>query len=507
MKVMRYKTPVKSLIIVGGGTAGWMSAAALSSVLGSKGLKITLIESEQIGTVGVGEATLPHIRFFNQKLGIDEADIMRKTQATFKLGIEFCDWGQLGDSYIHPFGAFGFPINRVPFHHYVTRAHLAGKTLHMDQFSLPVIAARKNKFDFPDADPRSVLSTFGYAYQLDATLYAQYLRGFSEQRGVTRVEGRITDVTRDAESGDIASVTLESGEVLSADFFFDCSGARSILMGGALGVKYNDWTEHLPCNRAVTVASEGKGEVRPFTRATAKSSGWQWQIPLQHRTGNGYVYCDRYISDDEAATSLLKDLESPAKGEPRFLRFNTGVRERTWEKNCVSVGLSGGFLEPLESTGIFLIQEAITNFIEMFPGEHSYSESRDEYNRVMDLNFERVRDFLILHYKATKRGDSDFWVRNRDMEIPESLQYKMDLFKSTGRIVNYELGAFKDASWLAVYYGQGIYPGGYDPMTDHMTDDMLPEQLNQAAGVIAKAAATMPRHPDFIRAGGMQAGL
>lgn len=491
---------VRRVVIVGGGTAGWMSAAGLAGTLDLSQMEVILIESEQIGTVGVGEATLPHIRFFNQKLGINEAELMRETKATYKLGIEFKDWGKIGDSYIHPFGDFGFDINRVPFHHYISRGAKAGLPRHMDAYSLPVMAARAGKFQPPHEDPNNVLSTFGYAYQFDAGLYAAYLRRYCEARGVRRIEGRIDDVSLRAGDGFIESVRLDDGTIIEADMFIDCSGFRGLLISKAMEVRYRDWTNYLPCNRAVTVACDAASPILPYTRATAKSSGWQWRIPLQHRTGNGYVYSSEFLSDDDATESLLADIEGPARTEPKLLRFTTGQREQAWVKNCVAIGLSGGFLEPLESTGIYLIQEAITNFIELFPTRDCPDIERREYNRVMDISFERVRDFLLLHYVATTRDDSPFWNHCRTAEIPESLQYKMDLFRTSGRVVSYEIGAFKDPSWLAVYYGQNIIPDGYDPMTELMPDAMLAQQLSGTASTVAKAVATMTSHSDYISA-------
>lgn len=495
---MTYAGPVKSIVIVGGGTAGWMTAAGLSSVLSHLNLDITLIESAAIGTIGVGEATLPHIRYYNQKLGIDEAELMKATKATFKLGIEFKDWGKIGDSYIHPFGNFGFDINRVPFHHYVTRSQKSGIDASMDRFSLPVMAARAGKFQLPHTDSKNVLSTFGFAYQFDAGLYAQFLRKFSEARGLKRVEGRITDVKLRPGDGYIDSVHLEDGTDIKGDIFIDCSGFRGLLIEQTMKIGYKDWTNYLPCDRAVTAACEHKGPSLPYTRATAKSAGWQWRIPLQHRTGNGYVYCSDYISDDEAAASMLGELEGEARTDPKTLRFTTGQRKKSWHKNCVAIGLSSGFLEPLESTGIFLIQEAITNFIEMFPTKNCPQIDQDEYNRIMDLNFERVRDFLLLHYVATTRSDSPFWNHIRNIELPDSLKYKMDLFRSSGRIISTETGAFKDPSWLAVYYGQGIIPNNYDPIADHMPLEALPKELARMQHLIRQAVGTMRDHGDYI---------
>ena len=491
--------PVRRVAIIGGGTAGWMSAAGLVGILGDS-VEVTLIESAAIGTIGVGEATLPHIRFFNQRLGIDENELMAATGATYKLGIEFRDWGRIGDSYIHPFGDFGFPINRVGFHHYLARARAQGSDPHLDAFSLPVMAARKNRFQPPHPDPDNVLSTFGYAYQFDAGLYAKFLRGWCEARGASRIEGRVVDVRQDAESGHVTSVRLEDGRTMEADFFIDCSGFRGLLIEQALGTGYKDWTNYLPCDAAVTAACDPVGPLRPYTTATARRSGWTWRIPLQHRVGNGYVYSSRFEDDDAARDVLLGALESPAKTEPRTLRFTTGQRKKSWVGNVVAVGLSGGFLEPLESTGIYLIQEAITTLIEMFPQNGWDAAEPAEYNRIMDEQFERVRDFLLLHYVATERDDSPFWRHMRGLDLPGSLAEKMALFTRSGRVTSYEVGAFKDASWLAVYLGQGVWPAGYDPVADHLSDAELRAEIDRARGVIDRATDGMSAHERYIDA-------
>ena len=493
--------PIQSVVIVGGGTAGWMTAAGLCSVLSSMNLDITLVESENIGTVGVGEATLPHIRFFNQKLGISENELMRATKATYKLGIEFKDWGKLGDSYIHPFGDYGLlgqSHAKSPFHHCITRAERSGQQVNIDDYSLPVVAARQGRFQYPHPDKTNILSSFGYAYQFDAGLYAKFLREFCEKRGVKRTEGRINEVDQNSETGNIQTVTLEDGQALSADFFIDCSGFRGLLISQTLKTPYQDWTQYLPCNRAVTAACEAAGPTLPYTRATAKTSGWQWRIPLQHRVGNGYVYSSEYISDDDAESSMLTDLEGAQISDAKRLRFTTGQRQNAWVKNCVAIGLAGGFLEPLESTGIYLIQEAITNFIELFPTASDYGVDRDEYNRIMNLEFERVRDFLLLHYVATTRSDSPFWKHLTSMDLPDSLAHKMDLFKSSGRVVTYETGAFKTPSWLAVYYGQNFIPKNTAPLHRSLPLDDLQNTLEVTRSTISSAVSKMPTHDSFI---------
>jgi tryptophan 7-halogenase len=490
--------PIRNIVIVGGGTAGWMTAAALSRMLHGNAITITLIESAEIGTVGVGEATVPHIRFFNAKLGFSEAEFMAKTKATFKLGIEFCDWGKKGDSYIHPFGAFGEPIGDVEFHHHWARMHKAGKAENIERYSVPIIAAREGRFAFPADDSTSLLSTYSYAFQFDAGLYAKFLREFSEERGVVRREGKIVDVALDGESGFVKSVRLENGEELGADLFVDCSGFRGLLVEGALKTGYENWQQWLPCDRAVAVPCASKGAPSPYTRATAKDAGWIWRIPLQHRVGNGHVYCSNYISDDAAAEALVSQLESEPLAKLNQLRFVTGKRRKQWSKNVVAIGLSAGFLEPLESTSIHLIQLAIGRLLDLFPDQNWDPMLADEYNRLMDLEYERVRDFLILHYHATQRDDTPFWNYVRNMPIPASLVHKMEAFRERGIVVNYRDGMFLDASWIAVYLGQRILPEHIDPRSFAIDDETLEKHLAKIAADNGRAVATLPSHTDFI---------
>lgn len=394
---------LKNIVIAGGGTAGWMTAAALSSLLGPDKLSITLIESEEIGSIGVGEATIPDIINFNHLLGIDEADFIRETNATFKLGIEFIDWGRKGERYIHPFGGHGVDMNGYDFHQYWLRSRAAGNPHPIDDYSLCAVAARHGRFTHPDPNPRSVLSHIRYAYHFDASLYARYLRAYAEKRGVRRVEGKIRTVVQAPETGHITQLDLEDGRSVEGEFFFDCSGFRSLLLGQALGVGHIDWSHWLPCNSALAVPSAHSGSLTPYTRVTAKASGWQWRIPTQVRTGNGHVYCRDFISDDEAASVLLSGLDGEALASPRTIRFTAGHRQTFWKKNCIAIGLSAGFLEPLESTSIYLIQEGISRFISLFPDSTLSDVLREEYNRHMKTEFEQVRDFIILHFKATKR--------------------------------------------------------------------------------------------------------
>jgi tryptophan 7-halogenase len=491
--------PVQEIAIVGGGTSGWMTAAALSHRLSGLPVKIRLIESAEIGTVGVGEATVPHIRFFNAKLGIDEADFMARTNATFKLGIEFCNWGRTGDSYIHPFGAFGEEIGGVDFHHHWTRMHRGGNAHPLEDYSLPIMAARAGKFAFPADDQESILSTYSYAFQFDARLYAAFLRSYAEERGVVRTEGKITAVTQHPETGFVESVTLENGIAIAADLFVDCSGFRGLLIEGALQTGYEDWSHWLPCDRAVAVPCKTNGPLSPYTRATAKDAGWIWRIPLQHRVGNGHVYCSSYISDDDAAIALTSQLESEPIAKLNFLRFKTGKRRRQWSKNVVAIGLSAGFLEPLESTSIHLIQLAIGRLLDLFPGNDCDPMLAAEYNRLMDLEYERVRDFLILHYHATERDDTPFWNYVRTMPIPDSLTHKLDSFRERGVVVNYRDGMFLDASWIAVYLGQRVIPRHDDPVGRQIADAQIAEKLAMIRNNCAAATASLPLHGDFIR--------
>lgn len=491
---------IQRVVIVGGGTAGWMTAAGLSALLKGLNIRIDLVESEEIGTVGVGEATIPHIRNFNQRIGLEENEFMARTQATFKLGIEFRDWGRLGDSYIHPFGAYGRSMDRVGFHHHWLRLRRAGAAADIHDYSLPVVAARKGRFVRPDADPRSLLSTFSYAFQFDAGLYARYLRDRAEAAGVVRTEGKVAHVELDSENGHIRSVKLERGERIAGDLFIDCSGFRGLLIEGALQAGYEDWTPWLPCDRAVAVPCDTVEAATPYTRATALEAGWSWRIPLQHRVGNGYVYSSSFLSDDAAVERVLGRLEGPARAEPRLLRFTAGRRRRQWMRNCVSIGLSSGFLEPLESTSIHLIQAAITTLVELFPDQGFDPADEDEFNRIMALEYDRIRDFLVLHYTATQRDDTPFWNHCRTMETPGTLKEKVALFKERGVVAKYRDGLFLEPSWLAVYFGQGIEPEAYDPLSDRAPQEALWRAMASLHAEIQTSAAQMPGHDDFVRA-------
>ena len=487
------------IVIVGGGTAGWMTAAAFASVFKPGQIQIQLIESSEIGIVGVGEATLPHIRFFNQRIGIDERELMARTQATFKLGIDFVDWGRLGDRYFHPFGAYGEKMAGVPFHNFWLRQAKQGAQAPLESYSLPIVAAMEGKFALPSEDHANILSTFGYAFQFDASLYAAYLRGFAEKKGVKRTDGKIVDVQLRATDGWIESVKLENGALISGDLFIDCSGFRGLLIEQALHTGYEEWTRWLPCDRAAAVPCDSAGPLTPYTRVTAREAGWQWRIPLQHRTGNGYVYSSRFISDDEAAAKLVSRLDGKAQAEPRLLRFTPGRRRSTWNRNCVAIGLAGGFLEPLESTSIHLIQVAITTLIDYLP-ENMQFDARiaAAYNRWIEMEYDRVRDFLILHYHATERDDAPIWNYCRTMEIPDSLAHKMELFRERAKVVTYKDGLFLEPSWLAVYFGQRIMPRAYNPLADAIAAADLDARLAGVSNRVRDAVTRMPTHEEFL---------
>jgi len=488
---------IRQIVIVGGGTAGWMTAAALAKVLKGK-YPIKLVESDEIGTVGVGEATIPMIQIFNRMLDLDEDEFMRKTQASFKLGIEFVNWGRLGDRYIHGFGVIGQDNWTVDFHQYWLKQYLAGKAKDLVHYSINTAACLQNKFMRAQPDmPNSPLSQIAHAFHFDASLYAKFLREYSEARGVERVEGKIIEVQQ-YESGDVSAVKLHSGQLIEGDFFVDCSGFRALLIEGALKTGYEDWSHWLPCDRALAVPCVSTQELTPYTRATARQAGWQWRIPLQHRVGNGHVYCSKFISDDEAAAVLLSNLDGEPLASPRPIKFVTGKRQRAWNRNVIAIGLASGFLEPLESTSIHLIQMGIGHLLTYFPSGGVDAADRDEYNRLMALEFEWVRDFIILHYKATERTDSPFWNYCRTMDIPEPLAHRIRLFESHGRVHREGNELFTKISWLQVMHGQRIRPRSYHPLADLLPEAEIEEYLQEVERVIATCVDVMPSHAKFI---------
>ncbi len=492
---------IKTVLIVGGGTTGWMAAAAMSHMLTGTGVTIRLVESEAIGTVGVGEATIPPIKMFNDMLGIDEMDFVKATQATFKLGIEFVDWTRLGHSYIHPFGDFGMDFDAVPFYQYWIRQFVEGQTQGKDLFDYSLMgrACEQNKFMLPLTNrPQSALSGINYAYQFDAGLYGRFLRRYAETKGVERIEGKINQVQQDDETGFVQSVALENGDTLKADFFIDCSGFRGLLIEGALETGYEDWSQWLPANRAVAVGCEKIGEPIPYTKATAREAGWQWRIPLQHRTGNGHVYCSEFMSDEQAADILTSNLDAPMIGTPKFLKFTTGRRKKFWNKNVLALGLAAGFMEPLESTSIHLVQTSLARFMTHFPSKNINMYDVDAFNARTVLEYERVRDFLVLHYTATERDDTEFWRHCHTIEKPAHLLQKIHQFQGSGRIFDAHLDLFSTPSWLAVMYGQGIKPAGFNPVTRKVTSNKLFSVMQQVESAIIAAADHMPLHQAFI---------
>ena len=497
------EAPLKKIVIVGGGSAGWMTAAALSHLLDSSRLQITLVESAQIGTVGVGEATLPHLRFFNQRLGIDEPEFMRETQATYKLGIEFRNWSAPGESYIHPFGDFGRSMNGIGFHHFWLRWRKENpdrSTEDIGRFSLPVQMAYGDRFAYPDTDPRSMLSSFSYAYHIDASRYARFLRGRSEKRGVLRIEGLVQQVTQEPETGHIRTIVLDNGRTIEGDLFVDCSGFRGLLIEQTLKAGYENWTHWLPCDRAVAMPTEHvAGQLPPFTRATAVGAGWRWQIPLQHRMGNGLVYASEFLPDP-AAVEQLDQATPAALADPVLLRFTTGRRKSMWKANCVAIGLAGGFLEPLESTGIHLIQLAIMKLVELLPSRAMEPTLADEFNRQMQWEIERIRDFIILHYCATQRTDTDFWNHCRTMELPDSLHHSIDLFRRSAEVAGYREGLFLEPSWIAVLLGQKILPKCWHPSVDAYSGEQIHHMLAGLADRIGETANHLPPHDQALQA-------
>lgn len=489
---------IRSIVIVGGGTAGWMAAAMLSRFAGPQ-VRITLVESDAIGTVGVGEATIPQLHHFNNALGIDEDEFVRATQGSFKLGIEFVDWTRPGHRYMHAFGQVGRGLGLLPFQHYWLRHRTEGGTTSLWDYSPCAIAGWDNRFARPVEQASRPPSGVAYAFHFDASLYAAFLRRYAEARGVTRVEGKIADVALRGEDGFVEAVTLEGDRRIAGDLFVDCSGFRGLLIEEALKAGYADWSAWLPCNRAMAVPCVSASPLTPYTRSTARAAGWQWRIPLQHRTGNGYVYCGDYISDDEAAATLLGNLDGAPLADPRPLRFISGKRKRAWVKNCVALGLAAGFMEPLESTSIHLVQSGIARLLALFPSAGFADADIVEFNSQTDFEWEAIRDFIALHYHMTER-EGPLWQRCRDMTLPEGLARKLALFRSGGRIVREHEELFTEVGWLQVLTGQGVVPQAHHPFADQLSASELDEFLSLARRHAQHIAGTMPRHEDFIAA-------
>lgn len=484
-------THIKTITIVGGGTAGWMTAAALIRFFPKEHYHIQLVESDFIGTVGVGEATVPHIRHFNNMLGIDEQEFIQATQATYKLGIKFENWGAIGDSYVHPFGSHGYELGGIAFHHYWIKLQQENRTLSFDQFSMAVVAAQAGKFSYPSGDLSSPLSTFTYAFHINASAYAGYLRRYAEQRGVERIEGKVNQVALNSE-GEIGYLLLESGQKIEGDLFIDCSGFAGLLIERALKTGYENWSQWLLCDRAVAVPSESTGDLKLYTRSIARDCGWQWQIPLQNRTGNGYVYSSQLLGEDAAYQALLSSLEGAALAEPNFLRFTPGRRLKSWNKNCVAIGLASGFLEPLESTSIYLIQVAILKLLEFFPESPRSPIRQYEFNQQIKNEYEKIRDFIVLHYHLNRRTDSELWTHCATMTLPAELERKKNLFYASGHVEKYQHGLFMEPSWLAVYLGQANVPVHYDERIDSVDIESLGKHLAEMVKQLRKCTEAMP---------------
>jgi len=482
---------IKRVVIVGGGTAGWMAAAALSKVMG-KVLDITLVESEEIGTVGVGEATIPTLLNYNRYLGINEQEFMAATKASFKLGIEFVNWKKKDHSYIHSFGITGKDHWSAGFQHFWMRGLEEDITNDFGDYCLELVAAQQGKFAHL---PKLGLN---YAYHIDASLYAKFLRKMAEGNGTKRVEGKITDVCLNGESGFIESVTTASGTVVEGDLFLDCSGFRGLLIEQKLHTGYDDWTHWLPCDSAVAIQTEATDEPIPYTRSTAHDSGWQWRIPLQHRVGNGIVFCSRYQSDQDAIDTLQRNIEGKQLTDPRVLKFRTGTRRKHWNKNVIAVGLSSGFMEPLESTSIHLIQRSILRLMQMFPHTGVSQADADEFNAQTSYEMEHIRDFIILHYYVTQRDDTPFWRQCKSMDIPDTLQHRLDLFRETGRVFKANDQLFAENSWTQVMLGQGMMPEQYHPIANMMTDEEVTNFLAHIRSNVNKTVAELPSHQDYL---------
>ena len=490
---------IEHIVIVGGGTAGWMAAAALSRIRDGRNLKITVVESEMIGTVGVGEATIPPFVEFNRALEIDERDFLSRVDGTFKLGIQFVNWGQVGESYIHPFGNYGYDLGGIGFHQVWHQLRQRGDKRPLQLFNLETMAAHFGKFSRSQDYGRDDLPPMNYAYHINATAYARYLRDYAEKRGVTRQEGIVEDVRLDGESGYVAGLSLKDGTQIDGDFFVDCTGFRGLLIEQALETGYEDWTNYLPCDRAVALPCnrDDGSPPPPFTRATAHKAGWQWQVPLQHRNGNGHVYCSQFMEADEAHDILVANLAGKPTAEPNHLRFVTGRRKKFWNKNVVALGLASGFMEPLESTSIHLINTGVNKLIAMLSLDGVHASQANTYNRLTTKEYERIRDFLILHYKATQRDDSDFWNYCRTMSVPDTLTEKIEIFRANGQVFREEDELFTTTSWAAVMMGQGITMEGTSPMAEGVANRSAGE-IDEMAKSIQWLVQQMPSHAAYL---------
>lgn len=495
---------MRKVVIVGGGTAGWMCAAALAR-FSPPNTHISLVESDEIGTIGVGEATIPLLTEFNQFLGIDEHEMLSECAGTYKLGIEFIDWFKKGEGYFHPFGFFGKDTPEFPFHQLWLKLNSLQRgavtntaTTDICDFNLCTAAARLGRFAQPQGNANTILSTMRHAYHFDAAAYGKLLRRYAEQRKVQRIEGRVVDVRMESPHQNIQSLVLKDGQAIKGDLFIDCSGFKALLIEGKMKSQFKDWSHFLPCDRAIAVQSANTSDPLPYTRAFAKHAGWQWQIPLQNRMGNGYVYCSHYLEQHRAVDALLQNIQGATLTPPKVLQFRTGHRRTFWEKNCVAIGLAGGFIEPLESTSIHLVQQGIQLLVNLWPLEGSTANQMAQYNRMMTAEYEDIRDFIVLHYKATTRNDSAFWNYVREMAIPNSLQEKIDEFKASGKITTCPGALFTTHSWLAVMLGQGVIPKQYDKRVDRIEESTLVHHLLGLRESVRRTAESMPTHQQYI---------
>ena len=485
------------IVIAGGGTAGWVAAATFARFLGNRA-SVTLVESDEIGTVGVGEATIPQIHNLIIGLGLDQTDFLRRTNGTFKLGIEFSDWLGEGHSYIHSFGYTGRGVGLIAFRQLWLRGRALGVAGELGDYNFNIAAARLGRMSTSAGS--KTIPDLAYAYHFDASLFARMLREYAEERGVRRVEGMILDVERDSESGDIMALALNGERKVQGDFFVDCTGFRSLLLGKTLGVSYQDWSRWLPCDSALAVPCESSEAFRPYTQALSRKAGWQWRIPLQHRTGNGHVYSSKFISDDEAASTLLANLDGAALADPRPIRFTSGCRETFWSRNCVALGLAAGFMEPLESTSIHLVQSAVGRLLNVLPGDLARTESaRETFNRLSAIEWARVRDFITLHYYANGR-EGPFWNYCRNMELPDTLAEKIALFREAGLFMREEDELFLDDSWGQVMIGQGIVPESWSPLADNVPGEDIGPFLDSLAKSYRVKAESLPTHREFVAA-------
>jgi tryptophan 7-halogenase len=490
--------PIRSIVIVGGGTAGWSAAACLARFLAKRPTSITLVDSSAIGTVGVGEASVPNIHNFNAYLGLDELDFIESTQGTFKLGIRFDDWREPHTSFFHPFGRYGVGFEGLDFHQCLAYARQVGKGIPLADFSLPIALARAERFAQPVQDEKSPLTDYGYAYHFDAALYARRLKRYAMERGVVHLDRRVDEVQL-ADDGDIAALRLDDGAKLAADFFIDCSGFRALLIEGALRTGYESWQQWLPCDSAVALpCARVPGSLSPYTVATARPAGWTWRIPLQHRVGNGYVYARGLLSDEAAAAALIAQMPGVPTAAPNYQRFTAGTRKRFWNRNCIALGLAGGFIEPLESTSINLVHRGLSIFMDYYPAREVDPRRAAAANRHFDLEQKQIRDFIILHYKLSRRTDTELWHQVREMEVPDSLQHRIDTFRACGQLLQHHAESFKPESWLTMYHGFGIEQESFDSRVHDIDVARMLGALDVIRASVAGAAASAQPHEQFV---------